>query len=410
MALSDVKDSVRLSASSLMRPMPPRTIKLDMFFFLLFLSHLFLSFDPHHECHAYRHLPQVMTAVSPSPTIIVSVIVPLFNAAPFLHDALDSVLRQCDIPLNCVEVIIYDDNSTDDSLQVATTIVPLLQATLGKVVLLPGRHGPLGCGSARNRACAAATSEVLVFLDADDLMHPTRLSRTLSALGQPEADVVGGAFDRLPQGSTPRYELYHRQLTTADIPKLMFRDAPLPMPTVACRTAVWRAVPFVEGRSIPEDLHFQYGAMAAGFTLCKLGGDSLVVYRFHPRMTSLSLDRRALLAVRVRAFEQLVLQGTGPPFWCAGGWEKGFAIWGSGRDGKEVYKLLSDSGRRKLTMWGDIDPRKIGTSLKERPVVHFTKLHPPIACCVALDREGREFEANLASLHLRPGIDYVHLT
>lgn len=338
---------------------------------------------------------------------LLSIIIPVFNAGKhgYLKECLQSVMAQQWVAMKRVELVLYDDASTDNSFQVALDFYPLLSAQLQSVLLLRGTEGPLGCGSARNRACERANGEIFVFQDADDIMLPDRLARSVAALqndnGSFVADIVGGRFERIPRGSTPRYEEYHRRLRTEDLFTYAFRDAPLAMPTVACRAQVWRTIPFKEGDNLPEDLYFFYSALNKGFRLVKLDGDNLIRYRFHEGMTSLSLHRRTLLAVRVQAFEQLVL--TRPL------WRQGFSIWNSGRDGKEVYKMLSEKARNLLRNWGDVNPRKIGQILKGVQVVHFSKLRPPIACCVALDREGREFEENLKSLYLRPGEDYVHL-
>lgn len=366
---------------------------------------------------------------------LLAVIVPVHNAATYLRACLLSVVAQRDVPLHRVELLIYDDASTDDSLQIALDLQPHLSSVLQRVEILHDRDSdntnpakPLGCGGARNRACAQATAPILVFQDADDVMLPFRLSRTLAALLHPtdmdsnsdtnsssvnhscsenvatKFDVIGGSFERFPTGSTPRYEAYHARLVHSDdlFFATAFRDAPLPMPTVACATHVWRACPFISGVGVPEDLHFQYGAMQAGFRLHKLPGPPLVQYRFHDEMTSMSLSRRVLLRVRVTAFEKLVLNSHPS-------WKDGFSIWNAGRDGKDVFKMLSDSAKQRVRVWGDVNPRKIGLHIKNIPVVHFSQLKPPIACCVPLDRDGREFEANLATLQLRPGHDYVHL-
>lgn len=358
----------------------------------------------------------------------VSVIIPVFNAARsgYLRECLLSILEQRDVDLRAVQLVLYDDASTDGSFDMARALFPRLSVGLGHVLMLRGAKGPLGCGGARNRACEKATGSIFIFQDADDVMLPTRIARSVQALERNRpgpyidanddavtddvankgdkryvSDVVGGCFERIPEGSTPRYEAYHRRLQTKDLFSHAFRDAPLAMPTVACRAAVWRAVPFVEGPGVPEDLHFFYDAMRKGFRLHKLLGENLMRYRFHSQMTSLLLHRRMLLSVRVRAFEDLVL--TKP------NWRDGFSIWNSGRDGKDVYKMLSHSSKRLLKAWGDIAPRKIGQRLHDVEVVHFSKLKAPIACCVVLDREDRQFEANLASLNLLPGVDYVHL-
>jgi hypothetical protein len=174
------------------------------------------------------------------------------------------------------------------------------------------------------------------------------------------------------------------------------------MPTIACLRKVWTDVDkFAEGTGQSEDLLFQYGAMERGWTLVKLDGSPLVMYRFHPAMTSLSLSRRHMLDIRIAAFERLVLSR---PEWAH------FSIWGAGRDGKEAFKRLSDGAKSRVLCWGEINPRKIGLALYGKRIVHFSELRPPIATCVALDRRDGQFEANLDAKRMRPGIDYVYLT
>lgn len=335
---------------------------------------------------------------------ICSVIVPVYNGATFLQQCLLSVLDQRDITLESVQLIIYNDASTDNSYAIAASLHARLALSLGDVQLICGSEGPLGVGAARNKACEKSQSRILIFLDADDIMLPYRISRSINALSPlstPVSQIIGGRFDRIPKGSTPRYQQYHARLRTCDLFAHAFRDAPLAFPTVACRKEVWERVRFKNGTGIPEDLHFFFDAMRGGFVMHKLMGDSITLYRFHDGMTSRSLHRRTLLKVRVAAFEDIVLS--------LPAWREGFSIWGAGRDGKEVYKCLSETAKHLVTMWGDVNPNKIGKSLRHKPIVHFSDLKAPIACCVTLDREGRQFEANLASLNLTQGHDYIHL-
>lgn len=357
------------------------------------------------------------TSVASPPTIakkpppLVAVVVPVHNAEGFITECLQSLLGQSSIPLNVIELCIYEDSSTDRSWHQIQQLLPRLEISLHTVRLLQGTDGPHGVGGARNRACELATSSILIFLDADDVMDPERVARSVDALNvqlpqtenesRASADIIGGRFERIPKGSTPRYEEYHNRLETKHLFSHAFRDAPLAMPTIACRTAVWHAVPFREGHGVPEDLHFLYTAMKKGFRLQKLLGRALTYYRFHDSMTSLTLHRRTLLTVRVQAFEEIVLTRSE--------WREGFSIWNSGRDGRHVFNALSPQAQALVRAWGDVAVRKIGTTLHGRPVVHFEQLIPPIACCVALDRAGGQFEANLMSLNLRPGRDYVHL-
>jgi cellulose synthase/poly-beta-1,6-N-acetylglucosamine synthase-like glycosyltransferase len=108
-----------------------------------------------------------------------SVVIPVHNAAPFLAEALDSVYRQTTLP---AEVIVVDDGSTDGSAAVAARWpVTLLTSSVN--------YGP---AAARNAGIRAATGDVVAFLDADDVWHPTHCASLLALLeAYPEAVVAG---------------------------------------------------------------------------------------------------------------------------------------------------------------------------------------------------------------------------
>jgi glycosyltransferase involved in cell wall biosynthesis len=101
----------------------------------------------------------------------VSVVIPVYNAAATIARALDSVLAQTYAPL--VEIIIVDDGSTDDTAQVVRTAYPM-------VTLLPQENR--GNAGARNRGVAAATGEIITFLDADDEWLPGKLATQIPQL------------------------------------------------------------------------------------------------------------------------------------------------------------------------------------------------------------------------------------
>src|SRR5262245_29244714 len=92
----------------------------------------------------------------------ISVIIPTYNAEPFLGDALRSVFAQTRQP---DEVLVVDDCSTDRSRDVARTF---------PVTLLSTQHNS-GHAAARNLGIAAATGDVLVWIDADDLFEPNHI-------------------------------------------------------------------------------------------------------------------------------------------------------------------------------------------------------------------------------------------
>jgi glycosyltransferase involved in cell wall biosynthesis len=94
-----------------------------------------------------------------------SVVIPAFNAAPYIAESLNSVLEQKDAP--AFEVIVVDDGSQDQTAEIVARDFPSVQ------LIRKSNGGP---GSARNRGVYVARGDVIVFTDADDVMLPGRLA------------------------------------------------------------------------------------------------------------------------------------------------------------------------------------------------------------------------------------------
>ena len=116
---------------------------------------------------------------------LVSVIIPCYNAAEWLGEAIDSCLAQTHQPL---EVIVVDDGSTDASLEVARRYAE--QHDVVQAVTQPNRGAPV----ARNRGVCMSRGPYLQFLDADDRLVNGKLQRQVAVLDRGNADVVVGAW------------------------------------------------------------------------------------------------------------------------------------------------------------------------------------------------------------------------
>lgn len=101
----------------------------------------------------------------------VAVVVVNHNQAEYVELALASVLGQTCQPR---EIVVVDDGSTDESPVVIQRALD--SDPRSRVVRLPG----VGVAQARNAGAAKATARWVVFLDADDMLHPTFLQRTVS--------------------------------------------------------------------------------------------------------------------------------------------------------------------------------------------------------------------------------------
>ncbi|HEY6454409.1 MAG TPA: glycosyltransferase family 2 protein, partial [Steroidobacteraceae bacterium] len=112
----------------------------------------------------------------------VSVIIPAYNAAAFLHRAVHSALKQS-IPV--LEVLIVDDASTDDTVAIADALS--LNDSRIRLLTLSENSGP---SVARNAGLEAAKGQWVAILDADDAYLPERLEWMLQTAIESDADIV----------------------------------------------------------------------------------------------------------------------------------------------------------------------------------------------------------------------------
>ncbi len=106
----------------------------------------------------------------------ISVVIPAYNADKFIVRALASIESQT---LKPDEVIVVDDGSTDHT---ALRVGEFTRHS--KLALMLERQPNRGSAAARNNGTRKASGELITFLDADDLIYPTFLERTVSGLAR----------------------------------------------------------------------------------------------------------------------------------------------------------------------------------------------------------------------------------
>jgi glycosyltransferase involved in cell wall biosynthesis len=210
----------------------------------------------------------------PVSTPIVSVIIPAFNASPYILEATRSVLAQS---LSELELIVVDDGSTDDTREILAGISdPRLR------VLADTNHGP---AHARNQGCRAARAVgYLAFLDADDSWDVDKLLEQTRFLEANPELLAAGCFMRYVSSSGRVLGETGQTLKPADLRRVATGELfPFPMSSLIVKqSALTRAGLFDESFRYPgsEDLDFVSRLAMEGPMQCV--PRVLGCYRVHP--------------------------------------------------------------------------------------------------------------------------------
>jgi len=117
----------------------------------------------------------------------ISVIIPTYNRADLIPEALDSVFAQT---YHDFEIIVVDDGSTDNTAEI---LRPLAEQGRLKYI----RQNNQGASAARNRGIAEARGNFIAFLDSDDLFEPLKLDLQMKYYqAHPEMGLVHSGFTK----------------------------------------------------------------------------------------------------------------------------------------------------------------------------------------------------------------------
>jgi hypothetical protein len=222
-----------------------------------------------------------------SPATTFSVVIPAYNAADTLGEAINSVLAQT---RKDFEVIVIDDGSNDNTAVIAASF------TDRRVKVYSQENA--GPSAARNRGIARAMGEYVSSLDSDDLWLPDYLAEMGRALEEnPQADFAythawildaSDRFRTVPTGAwhRPPTPMLPREQFIAELLQECFVNAP----TVR-RTALEQVGGYDESISHGEDWELWLRLANAGFEAVRVAGP-LTIYRNRPG--SHSADQAAM--------------------------------------------------------------------------------------------------------------------
>lgn len=221
---------------------------------------------------------------------LVTVVIPCFNQAHFLVDAIESVLAQTHLER---ELVVVDDGSPDNTTAVAARYRGVRTV----------RQDNQGLAAARNAGLREANGRFIVFLDADDLLLPNALEDGVAALRRdPGAAFVFGHTEFvMDDGSRPPGP--HRPSITGDHYAALLEGCPImPPAAVIYRREIFDHVaPFDSSLPAGEDYGLYYRIARRHSIHCH--GQLVTVYRRHPTsMTSGSV--RSLLRGNLTALHR----------------------------------------------------------------------------------------------------------
>lgn len=118
-----------------------------------------------------------------------SIIVPIYNVAPYLRKCVDSLLTQ---DISDYEIILVDDGSTDDSGAIADELVHAfsLSPLASRLQLRVIHQSNAGLSAARNTGIAVAQGEYIMFVDSDDYLQPNVLGTLMEQVERDNLDVL----------------------------------------------------------------------------------------------------------------------------------------------------------------------------------------------------------------------------
>ncbi len=290
----------------------------------------------------------------------ISILLPIYNAAPYLSDCLDSILQQ---DYSDWELLAVDNCSTDASRLI------LERYALQDERIRPLYHTENSIIKALRWALRESKGEWITRMDADDRMAPQKLRWMQEALIQRGPGwIATGLVEYFSEEELGRgydqYQQWLNKLTRAENNFTdRYRECVIPSPCWMCHRQDLLACGAFTPNRYPEDYDLAFRFYQAGYQVAGIP-EVLHYWRDYPHRTSRThphySDNR-FLDLKVDYFLALdhVLQ-------------RPLALWGTGKKGKKLAQLLVD--RQVAFHWLSNTPNKIGHWIYEQQVKHFSQL------------------------------------
>lgn len=300
---------------------------------------------------------QVMQTCQPK----VSVLMPVYNMADTVNEAIESLINQT---LKDFEVIAVDDGSSDSSLEVLERWAKKDK----RFHIIQSPHS--GIVNALNKGAIACNADIIARMDADDRAFPERLEKQVSYLEQhPDIVLVScqvKAFSKesLREGFQVYLQWQNKLLKNDEIQREIFIESPFAHPSVAFQKKWLERLGGYHDCGWAEDYDLWLRMYLAGARFAKLP-EILLEWRDQSLRLTRTDNHYSLenfLRLKAHYLKRGPLCGRESVF-----------LWGAGMMGRRICKYLSNESV-PLKAFFDIDPHKIGKLKRGLPVYSSTIL------------------------------------
>lgn len=320
------------------------------------------------------------------------------NAEPFLTDCLDSILRQS---YHNWELIVIDDHSNDDS----RTIVSTYERSDERIQLFTNRGE--GIISALRMAWSLARGIYVTRMDADDIMADQKLEcmhQALQTAGRGHVAIGQVEYfhhdDQLGAGYLS-YQNWLNDLTSrgANFTEI-YKECVIPSPCWMLHRKDFQNIQSFDSDRYPEDydLAFRMYRQRLQVIPCKTVLHHWRDYSTRSSRTDPRYADNRFLHIKCHYFLQCDWQS-----------ERPLCIWGAGKKGKEIVRIMKSSIGGHI-QWISDNTRKVGQNiygLHIRTSIHITTLdHPQIIVAVAGPRDQHIIRQRLEEWGKKPLTDY----
>ncbi|MEM1321792.1 MAG: glycosyltransferase [Bacteroidota bacterium] len=331
-----------------------------------------------------------------NPSELISILLPVRNAAAYLAECLSSIIRQSDPNW---ELLVVNDHSTDQS----NTILQQWAAREPRIKVL--QNEGRGIIKALRLAFAQSQGQLITRMDADDLMPPHKLQRLRAALQQAGPGHLSTGWVRYFSEGTLgdgylRYQNWLNDLMGSGRSyEEIYRECVVPSPCwMVYRQDLLRCQAF-DPNIYPEDYDLCFRFYQQQLRIQSVP-EVLHLWRNHPERASRNdphyADQR-FFELKLHYFQKLEYHP-----------ERPLLLWGAGKKGKLMARLLQ---KAKMPFhWLTNNEKKIGQQIYGLPLLPQAQLpsfqNPLIIVCVAGPEEQKEIRLTLEKLQLYPGRHY----